>query len=205
MTEMEKNLQELEQMFKKGMLDRESYLSMKEQIKENMKNITVEEITVKAPPPKKKSVPPPPSESESETEEEVKTIAPEFSPGFGRGKKVLVVDDSAFIGKQMSQILTYEGFDVIAMAADGEQGVQKYKELRSTIDLVTVDIIMPVMDGITALEEILKYDKNAKVVMVSSAGQEDKVKKCLLMGAKSYVKKPLDRNAVLNRIFSLFK
>ena len=68
------------------------------------------------------------------------------------------------------------------------------------VDLVTMDITMPKMDGITALEQIMAFDKNAKVVMVSALGKEELVKKSLMLGAKSYIVKPLDRKKVLERI-----
>jgi len=119
--------------------------------------------------------------------------------------RVLVVDDSMFIAKQLGQILTSEGFEIAATAADGAQGLEKYKELHPNVDLVTMDITMPVMDGVTALEKILEFDKNANVVMVSALGKEDVVKKTLLMGAKSYIVKPLDRKKVLERIISILK
>lgn len=119
--------------------------------------------------------------------------------------KVLIIDDSMFIAKQLGQILTSEGFDVLATASDGLAGFEKYKELSPGIDLVTMDITMPNMDGVSALEKILEYDKNAQVVMVSALGKEDVVKKCLLLGAKSYIVKPLDRKKVLERIISILK
>jgi two-component system chemotaxis response regulator CheY len=114
--------------------------------------------------------------------------------------RVLVVDDSMFVAKQIGQILTSEGYEVAATAADGQEGVEKYKELFPNIDLVTMDITMPKMDGITALEHIMNFDKNAKVVMISALGKQDLVKKSLLLGAKNYIVKPLDRKKVLERI-----
>ncbi|MDR2101593.1 MAG: response regulator [Treponema sp.] len=123
----------------------------------------------------------------------------------GVSYRVLVVDDSMFIAKQLGQIFTSEGFEVAGTAADGAQGVEKYKELFPNIDLVTMDITMPVMDGVSALEKILEFDKNATVIMVSALGKEDVVKKSLLMGAKSYIVKPLDRKKVLERVVSVLK
>lgn len=118
----------------------------------------------------------------------------------GTSFRVLVVDDSMFVAKQIGQILTSEGYEVAATAGDGEAGVEKYKELYPNIDLVTMDITMPKMDGITALEHIMNFDKNAKVVMISALGKQDLVKKSLLLGAKNYIVKPLDRKKVLERI-----
>ena len=130
---------------------------------------------------------------------------PEGTKPEGGAYRVLVVDDSMFIAKQLGQIFTSEGFEVAATASDGAQGVDKYKELHPNVDLVTMDITMPVMDGVSALEKILEFDKNACVIMVSALGKEDVVKKSLLMGAKSYIVKPLDRKKVLERVISVLK
>ena len=119
--------------------------------------------------------------------------------------RVLIVDDSIFVAKQLGQILTSEGYEVVATAVDGKDGVDKYKELAPNVDLVTMDITMPRMDGITALEQIMAFDKNAKVVMVSALGKEELVKKSLLLGAKNYIVKPLDRKKVLERIAAAVK
>jgi two-component system chemotaxis response regulator CheY len=131
--------------------------------------------------------------------------APEGLKEDGTAYRVLVVDDSMFIAKQLGQIFTSEGFELAGTAADGAQGVERYKEMYPNIDLVTMDITMPVMDGVTALEKILEFDKNAVVIMVSALGKEDVVKKSLLMGAKSYIVKPLDRKKVLERVVSILK
>jgi two-component system chemotaxis response regulator CheY len=132
--------------------------------------------------------------------------APEgLKPDGSGGYRVLIVDDSMFIAKQLGQILTSEGFEVADTATDGAQGLEKYKALHPNIDLVTMDITMPVMDGVSALEKIIEFDKNAKVIMVSALGKEDVVKKCLLLGAKSYIVKPLDRAKVLERVTSILK
>jgi two-component system chemotaxis response regulator CheY len=119
--------------------------------------------------------------------------------------RVLIVDDSIFVAKQLGQILTSEGYEVVTTAADGKEGLDKYKELFPNIDLVTMDITMPKMDGLTSLEQIMAFDKNARVVMVSALGKEELVKKSLMLGAKNYIVKPLDRKKVLERIGSLFK
>lgn len=130
---------------------------------------------------------------------------PEGLNADGTPYRVLVVDDSVFVAKQLGQILTSEGYEVVATAVDGKDGVDKYKELSPNIDLVTMDITMPRMDGLTALEQIIAFDKNARVVMVSALGKEELVKKSLLLGARNYIVKPLDRQKVLERIASCFK
>ena len=123
----------------------------------------------------------------------------------GEAYKVLVVDDSMFVTKQISHILGSEGFEVVATAADGQEGLEKYKELHPGVDLVTMDITMPRMDGVTALEKIIEFDKDATVIMISALGKQDLVKKSLLSGAKNYIVKPLDRNKVLERVLGVLK
>jgi two-component system, chemotaxis family, chemotaxis protein CheY len=123
----------------------------------------------------------------------------------GTAYKVLLIDDSVFVIKQLSQILQSEKFEILNTANDGEQGLEKYKELFPNVDLVTMDITMPKMDGIATLEKIIEFDKNAKIVMISALGKEDLVKKALMIGAKNYIVKPLDRDKVLSRLEAVFK
>jgi two-component system chemotaxis response regulator CheY len=123
----------------------------------------------------------------------------------GNPYRVMIVDDSMFVTKQISQILTSEGFEIAATCTDGTEAVEKYKELYPNVDVVTMDITMPNMDGVTALEQIREYDENAVVVMISALGKQDLVKKSLLLGAKNYIVKPLDRKKVLERILMSLK
>ena len=130
---------------------------------------------------------------------------PEGQKDDGTKYRVLIVDDSMFVTKQISQILTSEGFDVVGTASDGQEGYEMYKEQYPNVDLVTMDITMPRMDGVTALEKIIEFDKDAKVIMISALGKQDLVKKSLLIGAKNYIVKPLDRAKVLERILMSIK
>ena len=123
----------------------------------------------------------------------------------GTPYRVLIVDDSLFVTKQIGQILTSEGFEVLGTAGDGEEGFERYKELYPNVDLVTMDITMPKMDGVTALEKIITFDKEARIIMVSALGKQDLVKKSLLLGAKNYIVKPLDRKKVLERLVMALK
>ncbi len=131
--------------------------------------------------------------------------APEGSKDDGTPYRVLIVDDSMFVAKQINQILTSEGFEIAGTASDGEEGFEKYKELYPNVDLVTMDITMPKMDGVTALEKIVEFDKDARIIMISALGKQDLVKKSLLIGAKNYIVKPLDRKKVLERVVTVLK
>ena len=133
-------------------------------------------------------------------EKEPEGLKPDGTP-----YRVLIVDDSMFVAKQLNQILTSAGFEIAGTASDGEQAVEKYKELHPNVDLVTMDITMPKMDGVTALEKIMEFDKSATVVMVSALGKNDLVKNSLMIGAKNYIVKPLDRAKVLERILHSLK
>lgn len=130
---------------------------------------------------------------------------PEGLNDMGVPFKVLLIDDSMFVRKQLSQILTSEGFEIVGEAGDGMEGLEMYKTLSPGVDLVTLDITMPRMDGLTALEKIVEYDDKAKIIMISALGKEDLVKKALITGAKNYIVKPLDRKKVLERIVAVLK
>ncbi len=113
---------------------------------------------------------------------------------------ILIVDDSMFIVKQLSQILSSESYNIVDTATDGEAGVRKYKELYPKVDLVTLDITMPKKDGLQVLKEVIEFDKDAKIIMISAIGKQDYVKEALLLGAKNYIVKPLNREKVLERV-----
>ncbi len=130
---------------------------------------------------------------------------PEGRRSDGTPYRVLVVDDSMFVAKQLTQILTSAGFEVVGTAGNGEEAVERYKELHPNIDLVTMDITMPKMDGVTALQKVIDFDKDAAVVMISALGKNDLVKNSLIIGAKNYIVKPLDRAKVLERIVGALK
>lgn len=114
--------------------------------------------------------------------------------------RALVVDDSAFTLKQITQILMSAGIDVVGNAPRGEDAIRMYKELYPNVDFVTLDITMPDIDGLQVLKEILAFDKNAKVIMVTALGREDIVKTAIMNGAKGFILKPLDRLKVLERL-----
>ncbi len=114
------------------------------------------------------------------------------------GNKVLVVDDAAFMRMMIKDILRKGGYEVIGEAEDGSKAVEKFKELRP--DLVTMDITMPDMDGITAVKEIRKIDPNAMIIMCSAMGQQAMVIDAIQAGAKDFVVKPFQPERVLEAV-----
>jgi two-component system, chemotaxis family, chemotaxis protein CheY len=116
-------------------------------------------------------------------------------------KKVLVVDDAAFMRLSLRTILQRNGFEVIGEAINGREAINKYFYLRP--DIVTMDITMPEMDGVEALNEIKKKDPNAKIVMISALGQESWVKKAIMHGASGFVIKPYKEEYVIQTLNKL--
>jgi two-component system chemotaxis response regulator CheY len=112
--------------------------------------------------------------------------------------RILVVDDAAFMRKVLADALAKAGHEVVGEAADGEEAVERFRELRP--DLATVDITMPGKDGIQALKEILVYDPRARVVICSALGQEANVLESIRAGAKDFVVKPFQPARVLEAV-----
>jgi two-component system chemotaxis response regulator CheY len=113
-------------------------------------------------------------------------------------KRILIVDDAAFMRMMIKDILTKNGYEVVGEAADGMQAVEKFKELRP--DLVTMDITMPEMEGITALKEIKAVEPNAVVIMCSAMGQQAMVIDAIQAGAKDFIVKPFQADRVIEAI-----
>lgn len=113
-------------------------------------------------------------------------------------KKIMIVDDSSLIRKMLRQLLERNGYVVVAEAVNGAEAVALYDKVKP--DLVTLDVTMPVMDGVEALKEIMERDRNAKVIMLTAAGQEDKVIEALKVGAKAFISKPFDETDLLKNL-----
>lgn len=113
-------------------------------------------------------------------------------------QRILIVDDAAFMRMMVKDILTKNGFEVVGEAQDGNQAIEKYKELSP--DLVTMDITMPEMDGITALKEIKKIDASARIIMCSAMGQQAMVIDAIQAGAKDFIVKPFQADRVIEAI-----
>lgn len=117
-------------------------------------------------------------------------------------KKILVVDDAKVIRMIIRQILTRNGFEIAGEAGNGREAFEKYKELRP--DAVTMDIVMPEVDGIQGLKEIIAFDKQAKVVMISAIDQRDALMESLRYGAVDYVVKPFEDDRMVSSLRNIF-
>ncbi len=116
-------------------------------------------------------------------------------------KRILIIDDSLFMRNLIKSILEEAGFEICGEASNALEGVKLYKELRP--DLVTLDVIMPKMeelDGITAIKEILFFDPQAKIVVVSALGERKLFQEALSYGAKDYIVKPFTKIELLKVI-----
>jgi two-component system, chemotaxis family, chemotaxis protein CheY len=111
-----------------------------------------------------------------------------------RGATVLLCDDSRALRMVTSELLIDHGYRVAGEAGNGDEAVAQYKALKP--DVVLLDLIMPGRDGRQALQDILAYDAQARVVILSSLGSEQDIEECLAMGAKSYLQKPVDPDAL---------
>ena len=102
--------------------------------------------------------------------------------------KILIVDDAAFMRMMIKDILTKNGYEVVAEAANGVEAVELYKSHQP--DLVTMDITMPEMDGIEAVKQIKAVNPAAKVIMCSAMGQQSMVMDAIKAGANDFIVKP---------------
>ena len=118
-------------------------------------------------------------------------------------KKILLVDDAAFMRMMIKDILVKNGFNVCGEAVDGQDAVEKYKQLQP--DLVVMDITMPNMDGIMALKAIKKDYPQAKVIMCSAMGQESYVLDAIKSGASEFIVKPFQVDRVIAAVTRVLK
>ncbi|RKQ32699.1 response regulator [Oceanobacillus halophilus] len=106
--------------------------------------------------------------------------------------KILITEDSLFMRNWLKGILQQFGYTDFIEAVNGEEAIEKYKN--NNPDIVLLDLTLPVMDGLTALNKMMEYDSNAKIVMCSALGTEYNVRKALKYGATSFVVKPYFQN-----------
>jgi len=109
--------------------------------------------------------------------------------------RVLIVDDAMIMRLRIREIAEQAGWEVVGEAATGQQAVDDYSTLKPT--LVTMDIVMPTMDGVEALRTIRALDPQARVCMVSAVNQRDKLMECIQLGAIDFIVKPFDKTRLL--------
>lgn len=109
---------------------------------------------------------------------------------------ILIVDDSRTSRRVLITILEANGYEVVGEAANGKEGYDKFKELSP--DIVTMDVTMPVMDGITALKMIMQDSPDAKVIMVTAAGQKSKMVEAIKSGAAEFIQKPFEPDQIIS-------
>lgn len=117
--------------------------------------------------------------------------------------KILIVDDSRTSRRILKNILMENGHEIVGEAENGQIGYEKFIELEP--DIVTLDITMPVLDGLGSLEKIMTLNKDAKVIMVTAAGQKTKMMEAIKHGATEFIQKPFEPEQILNVINNLSK
>ena len=110
-------------------------------------------------------------------------------------KRVLIVDDAIVVRLMIKKVLQQDDFEIVGEAVNGKDALVKYKELKP--DIVTMDITMPEADGIQATKDIIAFDENAKIVMLSGIDQKEMLWKAIKAGAASYIVKPFENDRVL--------
>ena len=106
-------------------------------------------------------------------------------------KRVLIVDDALIMRRRIKEIAEEAGWVVAGEATNGEEAVALYQQEQP--DLVTLDIVMPKMDGVTALKRMIAVDPKARVVMISAVDQKEKLAECIQSGAIDFIVKPFDK------------
>jgi two-component system chemotaxis response regulator CheY len=112
--------------------------------------------------------------------------------------RILVVDDSSFMRGSLKFIAENAGHEVAGVARDGEEALERYRRLKP--DIVTLDVLMEPVDGLTALEAIMTENPEAKVIMVTALGHEEKQEQARKLGASGYMRKPFKAEDVVKEI-----
>jgi len=112
--------------------------------------------------------------------------------------KCLIADDAAFMRMTLKQVVLANGFDQVFEAGNGLEAIEVYQKEKP--DLVTMDITMPEMDGLTAMKEIIKIDPEARIIICSAMGQKDIVLEAIQSGAKNFIVKPFEASKVAETV-----
>lgn len=117
-------------------------------------------------------------------------------------KKIMVVDDSRVVQLQLQKILSDSEYDVVSCCQSGEEAVNQYPLVKP--DLVTMDILMPGIDGLEAARQILQSHPDANILMISSLAYDDTITEAKQIGAKGFIYKPFNREQVLKSMNNIF-
>lgn len=118
----------------------------------------------------------------------------------GRPYQILIAENSKFQAKQLQQILESEGFKIIGIAETGKELLQMYKENRQQIDLVTIEIFLPEVDGYAAFWDMKEMGVLPRILFISEENTPSVVKTLIENGAMDYIIKPIKREKVLEKI-----
>ena len=109
--------------------------------------------------------------------------------------RFLLCDDSAFMRMMLRRILEQAGHEIVGEASNGKEAVQQFRKCKP--DLVTMDITMPIMDGIEAVRLIIQQELQARIIMVTAMGQNDIIMSALSAGASDFIVKPFEVRQVV--------
>ncbi|MFX1276841.1 MAG: response regulator [Promethearchaeota archaeon] len=119
-------------------------------------------------------------------------------------KRVLIVDDAQFTRNILKNIMSKTGYvEIVGEASNGKEGIDLFKKLKP--DMITMDLVMPEKGGIETIEEILKIDPKALIVVVSALGQEALVLEAAKKGAKDFIQKPFKTEQILEVLERILK
>lgn len=119
------------------------------------------------------------------------------------GVKILIGDDSILARKRLKDIILQIGTPAFIEASNGQESIDLYKS--ESPDIVFLDIVMPVKDGNTAIQEIIDFDSDAEIIVVSSVGTQSQLKTAIQQGAKDFIQKPLNPDFIHSIITARFE
>lgn len=112
--------------------------------------------------------------------------------------KIMIADDSDAIRLVLKDILSIGDHDVVVEAVDGAEAVDFYKQHNP--EILLLDLAMPKKDGLEVVKDVIEYDSNAKIILITASDDQKVINQCLSSGATSYISKPFDFNSVLKAI-----
>ena len=116
--------------------------------------------------------------------------------------KILICDDSILARKQLKDIIVEHGYQDFLEASNGQEAIDLYKEHKP--ELVFVDIVMPVKDGVQAIHEIREFDPEANIIVVSSVGTLTQLRNAIMEGARDFVQKPYTNSGIADILKARF-